>query len=626
MIIGKHVFVYILGENMKIKKSIISIGEISYTIIQFNYIPQKDKDDSVEQEHFIELLQRHEPMITDIDALIEKIRGTRNLIEARKVVYQYLPKLKESFKSLEDISHETMNINCEGKSIIYLTRKNSIQENDNLNTNLSKSINKFYIISSQNEKFQFKINDDIYKSSDIKSELTSLDVKDLLYYLAYKEYWVGNTDKALDILSISLKDRYLTKLALNAFTLKEREYCKEMLLMAAHNRKVRLKSGAWVWARMIDGIKEEDELLENGPCFMDLLWTFEKNGDKFIPLHIKQYKRIGKKVVDNYNVFKIDETAKLETDFENLVFSKEKINISIRYEIPGFVTINPRQAKAVEFNTNIFKAKIFREQTIIKDGDINIEKFHVLVSADTLEYLEELKIENLYTFPGKNNYKHDDYTLIELNARKLSVLNKSYVLKSDNLDYILDIYYEQRAAECRQKVIKFFIQKAEKNTEIISRKYSKEQIELLESYGLDSKGVYRGVDNKVINEVSDEYECRFFEFGIKGFSTLPKVEVLLTKMKDIEKKLNIPETIMKKYIDYLREKQMESSFEQLNMLLGEEKLLIKKNARILAQIKLAKAISGSWWKGLKLDSNGNYLYVREDKTLVIKLFKKTIQI
>ncbi|WP_297427706.1 hypothetical protein [Clostridium sp.] len=249
----------------------------------------------------------------------------------------------------------------------------------------------------------------------------------------------------------------------------------------------------------------EEESFENLPCLMDLLNLFEKNGDRFIPMPLKQYRRIGKKVVDNYNVFKMDGKVELTSDLVNLVFSKEKMNISIIYEIPGYVTINPRQAKAVGFSTNIFNAKIFREQTIIKDGNINIEKFQILASADTLEYLNGLKVEELFTFPENKDYKNDAYTLIELNVSKLPVL-------------------------------------------------------------------------------------------------------------------------MRKYIEYLIENHIESSFGELNKLLEEQKLLIKKNTRILAQIKLIKAITVDWWQGLKLDSKGNYLYTRDNKTLVIKLARKNIEI
>jgi len=64
--------------------------------------------------------------------------------------------------------------------------------------------------------------------------------------------------------------------------------------------------------------------------------------------------------------------------------------------------------------------------------------------------------------------------------------------------------------------------------------------------------------------------------------------------------------------------------DKLNSLLEDQKSIIRNNTRKLAKIKMAKALMGGWWEGLKLDSKNNYLYEREDKTLVIKVIRKTI--
>lgn len=565
---------------MRLKKSLVNIGKVPHTIIQFNYTPQK-----------------------------------------HKII------LKDNFKSEENTLMEIIEVKCVGKSILYLSRKDLKLDNDNLKINLlSKTFNKFYIISSCQENFQFHINEEVFDTSKINSKLTTKDIENLLYTLVYEEYYKGNSDEALDILINSLKDKYLIKLAINSFTAKERQRCVDMFFRAAHNRKIKLQPRIWAKARLMEGQIDDNEIIDDPPCIIELLEKLSENGDKFIPLPSEKYERIGKRVIDNYNSFKRDGLVKVVADFKNLVFTKDKLNISIRYEIPGYVTINPRQAKAVGFETNSFKAKIYREQTIIKDGDINIDKFQALVSKETLYYLKDLGINNLFTIVEQKDYLLDGYTLILIDISKIPVLNRSYVLKSDSLDYLLDTCFEQSAAECKQKVIKFFIDKQMKNIEFKEKKYSKKQIELLEFYGLDSKGVYRGIDNKIIKEVSNQYQYRFFQFSIKGFSTLPKVKDLLIKMNNVKKKLNEPETIMKNYIQYLRENNLESSFEQLNKLLEEQRLVIKKSTRILAQIKLAKAVTGSWWQKLKLDSKENYLYVREDKTLVIRLVRKIIQI
>lgn len=610
---------------MKIKKSIIPVGKTTYTVIQFNYVPYKYKDISTIRNQFIEVLRRQEGILNYIDCLIEEINSTKDIVEARNAVYQYLPKFKEQFKVIEDKSSETIDINCEGKSIVYLSKKESRLENDNLSINVLKSINRFYILSAKEKEFEFNVNGKVYKSSDIKDELIPSEVSNLLYYLAYNAYCKGNSAEALEILSLSLKDRYLSKQVLNSFTPKERESCKKLLLKSVRNRKIELEPKVWTKARLVEGIIEKGEILESGPCFMDLLEVFEKNEDMFIPIPSEKYKRIGKKVVDNYNVFRPNSEEQVVTSFRNLVFSKDKMNISVRYEIQGTVTINPRQAKEVAFDTNIFNAKVFREQTIIKDGDRNIEKFRILVSEDTLKFLKSLKIKGLFTISKNKDYRLDNHTLIQINISKLPVLSRNYVLESDNLDYVLDTYYEQKVAECKQKVIRYFIKNVAQKTQCrFVTKYSKEQIKLLKEYGLDISGIYSGIDNKVVEESSNEYECRFFEFGLKYFSILPKVDNLLKKMQSTNKKLNKPETIMKEYIEYLRKNKIDTSFEKLEKLLEEQKAIIRKNTRILAEIKLAKVLTGVWWEGLKLDANDRYIYEKEDKTLVIKMFKRNV--
>lgn len=543
------------------------------------------------------------------------------------MINQYLPIFKHNIKSVENSLKEVVNVTSKGNSILYLTKKNSRLFNDKLNINLlSKTYNKFYIISTGVENFKFEINEETFNSSIINEKISQKDIENLLYTLVYEKYYQGNSDEALDILINSIKDKYLINLIINSFTSKERQQCEDILLKAAHNRKINLKPRTWGSSRLLEGILTHNNYEANMPCFVGLLRKFNENKDKFIPLPSKKYKRIGKKVVDNYNSFKSDSSVKVFAEFKDLVYTKDRLNISIRYEIPGFVTINPRQAKSLGLNTNVFPSKIYREQTIIKDGELNINKLTLLVSKKTLSYLNKLKIEGLFSPMENKQILIKGYTLIELTPSKIPILNRSYILKSDNLDYLLDSYYKQRESECKQKVLKFFIENQMKPQEFKEKKYSKNQIALLDSYGLDSRGVYRGIDNKVVKEFFDQYQCKIFEFSIKGFSTLPKIEDLLKKIKENKKKLNGPETLMIEYIQYLRENKFDRSYEMLNKFLEEEKAIIKENTKILAEIKLAKSLTGGWWQGLKLGSRGNYIYEKGDRTLIIKVIKRTVSV
>jgi hypothetical protein len=542
-------------------------------------------------------------------------------------INEYLPIFKHNLKTVENITSIKFNIKCENSNILYLTNNTSklVRVTADINI-LSRTTNKFYIIHPSSDEFQFQINDEIYETSKIKRKLTEKDIQDFLYAVAYEEYYKGNTSEAIEILEKLLKDRYLVKLALDAFTSKERQQVINTLFISAHNKKIKTASQKWSKSRLMEGYISNDDIPSTGICIMELLEVFEKNDDRFIPLASDKYKRIGKKVVDNYNAFKSDKEQKLSASFKDLVFTKEKLNISIRYEIPGFVTINPRQTKAVGFSNNVFKAKIYREQTIIKDGDINIDKFQALITKDTLKYLENSNLFNKYTIIGEHGYPYKELTLVEIDLSKLPVLNRNYILKSDSLDYILDTYYEQRVAECRQKVIKYFIEKQSKNIYCSNKSsYTKAQSELLKSYGLDASGVYSGIDNKPISLGADQYECKFFEFGLKGFSNLPKIEDVVSKVST-KKKLNQPEMIMSTYLDYLKENKLLDNIEKMNEILEQQKAIIRNNTRILAQVKLAKALTGGWWQGLKLDAKQNYIYERLDRTLVIKVVKKLINI
>lgn len=386
--------------------------------------------------------------------------------------------------------------------------------------------------------------------------------------------------------------------------------------------KKKFSGRVWKPVRKLLGLVEKNESLEQGPCILNLLQTFEKNGDKFIPLDKDKYKRIGKRVQDGYNSFRADKGVMLTTDFSQLVFSKEKLNISIRYEIPGKVIINPRQARAAGFSSNIFKAKLYREQTIIKNGDINIELFKALVCKDTLEYLQQLGVQQLYKPLQSQDSKDPNYTLVEFNISKLPVINKGCVDEKDNLDYILDLVYQQRLAECGQKVLKHYISKAPVGEIDENRIYTKEQLDLLYTYGLESNGVYCGVDNQLINDSADQYEYKSFQFGLKGFSCLPKIQQVIDKMKSGIIKGNGPEAIMAAYIKKLTEKSLISNRAELVKLLEKEKLIIRKNTRQLAIIRLIQALTGGWWQGLELDKKGNYFYEGKRGTLVIKVMKK----
>ncbi|SHI99168.1 hypothetical protein SAMN02745163_01186 [Clostridium cavendishii DSM 21758] len=518
---------------------------------------------------------------------------------------------------------EPISIYAKDKIIIYLDRISYSVTTGSLNIIPSNKVyNKLYIISTDKLDFNFNINEDTFSSINIKANLNDFDINNLLYLLTYDEYVKGNQKRALDILSYNLKDKYLTNLVKDSFTVKERKRASEHLLSACHNRKIKL-SDKWSKARMLEGRLESSKTLSSKFCIMELLNVLSEDDAKFVPLTQKEYKRIGKKIVDNYNAFKPDRENKMFSNFKDLVFTKEKLNVSIRYPISGYVTINPRLCKKVGLSTNKFKAKIYREQTIIKDAEINSNIIKALVTNKTLNYLKSLDIKDLFVIYDKNYYSLLGYTLIYINLYRLPIINSNYILKGNNLDELLEIVYTQRINECKLKVTKFFMDKLPLPS--IDTGYTINQKELLESYGLDYKGIYNGIDNNISQEINSSYSYKIFDFYIKGFSTLPKVESVINKIKML-KKLNKAEVIMADYINWLENNNIIASYDDLKKLFNEQKDIILTNIRLLTEIKLIKVLTGDFWNGLELSTNGNYIYKKNEKTLVIKVLTKTIEI
>lgn len=552
-------------------------------------------------------------------------RSIINLGEDAYTLVKFNWNILKAYSEENNVKEQIIEVKVEGKEniIVFLGKENYSIERGFLKVKLGVGEKgKFFIMLPNKEKLNFKINEQSYNSNRITGKISEKQLTDFLYKLAYIYYKNGESKNCIEVLYHNLKDRYLLNAVINSFTVKERERCKNLLKLAGDNRKIKFSGRVWKPARILLGLVQKNETLEDGPCILKLLLTLEKNGDKFIPLNKEKYKRIGKKVQDGYNSFRADKVKMLTADFSQLVFSKEKLNISVRYEIPGQVIINPRQARAVGFSSNKFKAKIYREQTIIKDGDINIDTFKALICKDTLAYLQRLGLEQLYKPLDFEDSNYLNYILVEFNISKLPVINRNCVEDKNNLDHILDLVYEQRMAESRQKVLKYFISKAPVGEFNEKRSYTREQLDLLYTYGLDSNGVYCGVDNKLIHDSAEQYEYKSFQFALKGFSTLPRIQQLLEKMNTGTIRTKGPEAVMASYIKELEGKKLISNRAELVKLLEKDKLIIKKITRQLAIIKLIQALTGGWWQGLQLDKNNNYFYEGKKGTLVIKVIKK----
>lgn len=425
-----------------------------------------------------------------------------------------------------------------------------------------------------------------------------------IYSAIHNSYYIGNTDKALDILK-NLGDIEVINRINNSFTSKERQETLDFIKNCIIDDKFRGMSGY-----DLDFIPS-DSIFSVYDLFSVLT---EDESNLYFPISSSEYKRISAKVEDKFDLFEADKDAKLSTKFQdNLVFSSEHNNISIRYMIPGTVRILPTAAKSCGLTENV-PANVFRMQTLIKDGKLHIDKFMIKASSETIKKIRErcryhkLDFDKLFS-------KQDELYLIDLNV--LPVISRKYARESNPDDLSLAVLRQFKAkATCKvvkellKNFPKSFAEKAE------GTQYTESQIKVLEEHGIKG-GIYSApkVESSIDKEVNDSYITKSLEFSLKSWSALPSVKDIVDK----ESKIGTPGDFMHNV--YMLYKS--ATKEELTNALSVEKSVDSAYTFILAQIRLAKSITGSFWEGLESLKDNKYGYKFDNESIPYELIITT---
>lgn len=328
-------------------------------------------------------------------------------------------------------------------------------------------------------------------------------------------------------------------------------------------------------------------------------------------LHIKEeeYNRITAKTKDNFNLFISDEEEVI-TPIQNLVVSEDKLNISLRTMTKGRVTLNPLQAKKLDLDNEIESVK-FRNQTIVKNGKLNVDRLTVLIDDNTKNKLEDIGYElNLI---GEQSYKDKNYIRAEINLEKLDIIGDNKKTTEDILNLVLE--RDVKLAEI--KVLKHFIKELEdkKDTiEIQGIEYTQEQIELLKEHGVNRNGVYSGIQLEKEIDPNKYNIVKTMEFQIKGQSSVPSVNAVMKRIEDGSNLNNIQQTIAEFILDYNdnTEKELLEKLKTSENRLQEIKL-------DLLEIRMYKTLKDmEEFEDVDIDKKGNKVYTGTQGTLIIK--------
>lgn len=482
---------------------------------------------------------------------------------------------------------------------------------------LNKTKNQFFIILDKDTTIKF--NDKELDTASIKPVVARPTRVNFLWAYAYETYYAGHSEMALDVLmtpELRIKE-YIDGL-LNAFTSDERQAYQKMLRSAIFKKGKR-------FGQLVD---ESYVPADDAFCVMDLLKVLADGNNFYVP--VKDYNRIGLKVEDNFNLFESNNEP-IKAPFNEFVFNAQHLNLSIRYMVNGKVKINPKQAKAVGLPTEV-ASRIFRNQTIVKDGNLNINRFETWLDKETLSKVQGVARANRLPELFKVKQVEDKYNetrtlgetsyLTEINLSSLPIINRQYSKKADAISDVRKVVEDIEILKADQKVFKFYLGKqtifnpAEHRFE--ENNFNPEQIDVLKQHGLNSKLDYQGVANQAADKVEEDYYLsRLLEFKLKGWSSLPKVDDVRAKMKD-GKKLNDPGLAMAAAVREVEDKGWDIPGDKSKKELDEKLKEVKKSLFDLMvelnTLKIAKVLTGSWWTGLEIDGKGNYTF----ENLIVK--------
>lgn len=377
----------------------------------------------------------------------------------------------------------------------------------------------------------------------------------------------------------------------------------------------------------------------------------------FVFNDIYDYTKVSRSVTDKLNKFIPNEDEIIYALDNSLIFTEDRLNISIRYPIRGKVIISPNDVSQYNLPNEIEVAK-WRNQTIIKDGERNTPYVLVAMRESKDDNKEKFSIKLLIDSISERVYNKNnvDIYAINLNSEEIPFINYGY--NSPTIEEIADMVYELQILKAKLKVYnsyeypsldnpkylftnskevipvpnfskESYIDYKEKTEGYLEPKQSKlnvlnsstltdvQRAILKEIYGVNPKLEYVGKieENKDNTEL---YRCKNIDFSIKGSTSIPSIKSSLEKSY-AGKKLNLMDSvIVSTYADTKDNTEI--------MRYNSRKFIKKRIASIKEELfyaKIMKIKTGSWWDDLITIEENKEIFKRsldngEDFTLVVK--------
>lgn len=394
----------------------------------------------------------------------------------------------------------------------------SIDENGKLyiSPQSGKSTNIFYVTREKPNKKSWK-----------KIDIDSIDFADsdnivakALYASALVLTQQTKTDIALEILGC-VGDKSMVDSVTNAFTIEEYGKVEANIRKCVDDITYRFANG-----RDKNYLPPVDAF-----CVFDLLNILMKDDEaSFFPFSDKfNYERIGvaSKSSDEYPKFEADKNA--SSPFKKLVWHDKYLNLSVTAKINGKIklnTIDGTTPDELDFD-EYFPTYVYRNYTFIKDGNVNIKKFHITSSEKTYMILKNKGIVIDDSFREDGTYCLDISTLPAIN-RKIADGRTS------GTDLCKLVFEEQRR-KAQLKSLKYLREcECDMDEDVAVDNYSSDQVRFLMLNGVQAEKGFVFSPPVEREPSTDKYIAKKFKIKIAKLSTLPKVVDVQKKIKMLE--------------------------------------------------------------------------------------------
>lgn len=287
-----------------------------------------------------------------------------------------------------------------------------------------------------------------------------------------------------------------------------------------------------------------------------------------------------------------------------LVWNESRANLSVRIKYDGYVILPEN-----EFNIEKVDTFIYRTYTIIKDGILNLTQLPVSLTDETYKKLINFVKTNdkisLERITKKEDVNGDETYVYLIDFSKLPIINRS-MTKSVSAQKLAELEWNLLKLQGDKKGYDYYdkLLFPRVSEEFVS-KYSKEAEEWLKELGVTQ---FNGFSPKLTSaESTDFYLAIELNTKIAGYSSIPKVQDVETKIND-NKPLKAADYLLYNSVtDYLKQidsdlyKTQDEATQKLILekwLKKSKQIVIDEKRRIMneiVKIKFGLILSRGWF-------------------------------